>query len=220
MVNGLGKDSSQRGFTLLEVLIAISVFALIGVGSFRVLSSIIDSQKIGDQHSLQLSQFQKALRIVDRDLQQLVDRPVRVERNRQLPSLMVYSGDFALEFTRNGWRNPLRLPRSDLQRVAYEVGPHPGTGDENSPFFGDQRQYLLRIYWPQLDRGEDGRPVVQPLLAEVEELQVTVISTAGRHRQWPLKPSANRPPELKALEFSVNSSEFGVITRIYPTPAL
>lgn len=212
--------SRPGGFTLLEVLIAISVFALIGVGSFRVLSSIIDSQEIGDQHSLQLAQFQKALRIVDRDLQQLVDRPVRVERDRVLPSLMVYSGDFALELTRSGWRNPLQLPRSGLQRVAYDIGLHPGAGDENSPFYGDNRQYLLRIYWPQLDRSDDTQPVVQPLLADVEDLQVTVISTAGRHRQWPLKSPANRRPELKALEFSVTSSAFGVVSRLYSTPAL
>lgn len=211
---GIGRRS---GFTLLEVLIAISVFALIGIASFRVLSGVIDSQKTGDRHSAQLATFQKAMSIIDRDLQQFVDRPIRNGPDQQVGALLVNTGTYPLELTRGGWRNPLMLARSSLQRVAYDIGPHPGADDVKSPHYGDKRQYLRRIYWLALDRDPAAQPIVQALLPDVDDLQVSVISDQGLLSQWP--PAAatgtSKTPEPKALEFSFTSSEFGTITRIY-----
>jgi general secretion pathway protein J len=45
----------QQGLTLIEVLIALSIFALIGLGSGRLLSTVISSQQINQEHSQQLA---------------------------------------------------------------------------------------------------------------------------------------------------------------------
>ena len=214
--------SRQSGLTLLEVMIAISIFALIGLASFSVLSTTVESQRIGDQHSAQLARFQRTLVIVDRDLQQLVDRDIRVGSDQQLGSLLLRSGNYPLEFSRGGWQNPLNLSRSSVQRVAYDIGLHPQAGQEGSSFYGDERLYLRRIYWPVLDREETTTPLIQALLPEVEELQVAVISNKGRHIKWPL-PAGNRSgklPEPKALEFSFTTAALGKITRIYKLESL
>lgn len=216
MLAPLRTRTTEKGMTLLEVLIALSIFALIGVGSYRVLAGVIQSQKVGEQHSMQLAQIQKALGVIDRDLQQVVNRPIRIGATQQLPALCVYTTDFPLELTRGGWQNPLQLPRSSMQRVAYDIGQHPRAGVEGSPFFGDKRQYLLRIFWPVLDRNDDVQPVVQALLPDIEAFEVSAISEAGRHRTWPLPVGSNAsPPRLRALEFSVTSSTLGVMTRLY-----
>ena len=209
--------SRQMGLTLLEVLIALSIFALIGVASFRVLSSVIDTQKTGDRYSRQLATFQKALFVLDRDLQQYVERPVRNGPQQELPALMVGSGDYPLELTRIGWANPLLLPRSALQRVAYDIGPHPQADNPDSVFYGDKRQYLRRIYWPVLDRREDVKPKIQALIPDVEELQVSVVTDRGQFNRWP--PAAagksGEMPTPKALKLSLVSAELGAVTRLY-----
>lgn len=209
----------QTGLTLLEVLIAISIFALMGVAAFRVLNGVMASQAVAEQHSRELAKFQKALRAIDRDLQQVVERPVRRGGGRQLPALMVASGDYALELTRGGWQNPLQLPRSSLQRVAYDIGPHPKATERDSPFFGDEQRYLLRLFWTDLDRDGEQAPIVQPLLAGIEDFQVTVISDRGRHGRWPLPAGGTTPPaEAQALELSVTVPALGVFTRLYRVP--
>lgn len=216
----VGLNRQQSGLTLLEVLIAISIFALIGVASFQVLTSVIQTQKVGEQHSAQLGAFQKALTVIDRDLQQFVDRPVRRGQDNAVlvePSLSIQTGDYPLELTRGGWANPLLIPRSALQRVAYTIGEHPQAKDPDSVFYGDEQIYLLRYFWPGLDLDDDVEPLVQALLPGVEELQIALLTNKGLYTQWPPKNqvSTSKLPEPKALEFSFYSSELGMISRAY-----
>ncbi len=159
----------QQGLTLLEVLIALSIFAVIGIASFQVLNTVIDVQKNGNAHSQQLAQFQKALMIIDTDLQQLVRRDIRHNTDKKQAYLLLDAdSDYALQLTRAGRANPLRLARSTLLRVAYDVGLHPQVNEINSEFYGDKRKYLRRHYWQALDRNSDNTPTVQALLADID----------------------------------------------------
>lgn len=206
----------QTGLTLLEVLVAMSLFAVIGVASFQVLSSVIETQKVGDQHSQTLAAFQNTLTIIDRDLQQVVDRPVRTGPDEIEPGLRINTGNYPLEITRGGWPNPLLLQRSRLQRVAYDLGKHPQSTNPDSAFYGDSTVYLRRMFWPQLDRYEDVEPLIQVLLADVDELEVSILTDKGVKNLWPLEQSAAEDmPEPKVLEFSFNSSILGVVSRAY-----
>jgi len=213
-----------QGLTILEVLIALSIFALIGVASYRMLTAVIGGQQATTAHSIELGHLQKAMLIMARDIEQSVARPVRMSTGEPLPAVRVNSGDYKLELTRGGWRNPLQIPRSSLQRVAYEVGPHPDRERSDSPFFGDDRRYLLRQYWSGLDRAGSVAPQVQALLAAVESIALRVISDRGERRQWPLANSgehreqgaATKAPErLLAIELRIEHDQFGQIERLF-----
>ena len=208
----------QRGLTLLEVLIALSIFALIGVASFRVLSSVVDAQQTGAAHSQQLARFQKALLMIDTDLQQLLTRDIRSAGDQRQAYLLIDSDErYTLQLTRGGWPNPLQLPRSSMQRVAYDIGRHPQANDRDSEFYGSQRNYLRRHYWLALDRSGDSAPQVQLLLADIDELQVSVLSERGRHSQWPPARSTNDDGDLRplAIEFAFVHPLLGKMTRLY-----
>ena len=41
----------QRGFTLIEALVAMFIFAWIGLGSYQILDQIIRAQEINQKHS-------------------------------------------------------------------------------------------------------------------------------------------------------------------------
>ncbi|WP_019530143.1 type II secretion system minor pseudopilin GspJ [Dasania marina] len=209
-------QSSQQGLTLIEVLIALSIFALIGLGSGRLLSAVIASQKVNEAHSQQLATLQRSMAVIDRDIQFFAQRPIRAGAD-QLDSL-VLAQDYSLEFSRAGWRNPLMLERSQLQRVAYDVGYHPHRDDVNSPYYQSNVRFLRRHYWPHMDRVERSQaPMSQALIANVEAFTVQAISDQGMHKQWPLSDSNTDEdaPVLKGLNINITLKTTGLLSRVY-----
>ncbi|QCF26074.1 type II secretion system minor pseudopilin GspJ [Hydrocarboniclastica marina] len=198
---------TQGGFTLLEVLIAVTLTALIGVGVSQLLSSVIDAKNGIDRVSEEFTRMQRAVVVMERDLAQAVLRPVRDAYGEPMPSLTSRAEPLAIEFTRTGWRNPLRAARSDLQRVAYEVI--------------DDR--LVRYYWDVLDRAQDTLPREQELLDGVTELSWRFLNHKREWSDgWPsdtqmqnMGPdNADEIPLPLAVEFEINHQRFGRITRL------
>ncbi len=206
----------QRGMTLLEVLIALSIFALIGVASYRVLFSVIDANERTSNHSVKLRQLQRVITLIDADIQHLIDRPVRYSQTDQsLAALLVRGNDYPLQLTRTGRPNPLQLQRSNMQRVAYDIGSHPQANQNDSRFYQDTSQYLRRHSWTSLDRDNDEKKV-QALLANVEDFSATVITEDGRYQTWP-RDSEDGDDEKPALAIAIEiqHAELGPLKRIY-----
>ncbi len=116
----------QRGFTLIEILIAMAIFTLIGLASTGLLTTVIDSNDISEERFAKLQLLQRAMITIERDLQQAVPRASRVNGEKQ--DVVMAGGetddsdDDGIGFVRGGWHNPqLMLPRSTLQFVAYRL---------------------------------------------------------------------------------------------------
>ena len=196
----------SRGFTLLEMLVALAVFAVLGLMSSQMLSRILVVHEVATVRGQRLSEIQRGMDLLQRDVMQLVHRQVRDELGDSIPALLV-GGEPPLELTRTGWRNPLWLPRSELQRVAYRVD-------------GDDR--LVRYYWGVLDRAEDTEPVVQVLIEDVGALEVAVLDRAGNeHSFWPLVGDQGLDPEqtIVGIQVRIDVAPFGEITRVWDVPA-
>jgi len=209
----------NQGFTLLEVLIAISIFAIIGLASKRVLDEVISAQSITREHDQALSQLQRGMALLERDIQQMLQRPVRAEYGGTLSAVVAPSEEYALEFSRSGWHNPLQHKRSTMQRVAYRVGTPP-----DDSLYETDKPYLIRHYWQVLDRAQDSEPRQQPLISGVSELQVRLQSASGDwHTRWPplrivaAPEDSDRPArELPvAVEVKFTSEQYGVIRRVF-----
>ncbi|WP_101759479.1 type II secretion system minor pseudopilin GspJ [Oceanicoccus sp. KOV_DT_Chl] len=212
----------HSGLTLLEVLIALSIFSMIGIASYQVLNSTIVGQQQGDVYSSVLGKHLKALSVMDYDLQQWVDRSIRLEGEQTLAALMVGDEEYPLQFTRGGQRNPLLMARSSLQRIAYDVGPHPQAENEQSVFYRDEKSYLRRHIWQAVDRMADATPRTQVLLADVVGLTVSVITEDGPQLEWPLpateKKQVDGKPATKilAIQLSWQSDDDNTFSRLYP----
>ena len=68
---------TSAGFTLLELLIAIALFALLGLGTYRMLEAVLQSDEAVHAQELQLRELSRAVWAFERDLQQVVGRPIR-----------------------------------------------------------------------------------------------------------------------------------------------
>ncbi|MGB5324430.1 MAG: type II secretion system minor pseudopilin GspJ [Pseudomonadales bacterium] len=164
-------STDARGFTLIEALVSMFIFAWIGLGSYQILDQIIRAQKQNEQFSKQLSTLQRLNWQLAQDFRQMVERPVVDEYGERLPALEFESDENLIAFTRTGWSNPLQWPRSELQRVAYRIDYHPESDDPDSEFYRDEALYLVRVFWQVLDRVVDSRPIEQALLRDVADFR-------------------------------------------------
>ncbi len=190
----------SRGFTLLEVLIAVSIFSFIGLASYRLLTTIVDTHDRVRTVADNMTELGQAMAVIERDLYQVTPRSVRDEYGEPLPALMVGTGQFLLELTRSGWSNPAQLPRSQLQRVAYDINAE-----------GE----LVRYFWIVLDRAEDSVPIEQVLLRQVDDLRVNLLDADGESvDSWPTSTGALLP---KAIEVVIATQRVGEVRRLLPT---
>lgn len=192
-------SAAATGFTLLEMLVALAVFAVIGVMSAQLVRQIADIGATTRQRGDELVALQRALDIMRRDIEQLAHRPVRGEMGDVREAVAVNHGGL-LEFTRRGWRNPAQARRPTLQRVAYRVAP----------------EGLERVFWPMLDRAEDSEPVAQLLLADVSDVEVNGIDAGGEeHGYW---PPGDAEHELAAIVVRISLPRYGEIERLWVVP--
>jgi len=197
----------QRGFTLIEILIAMAIFTLIGLASTGLLTTVIDSNDISEERFAKLQLLQRAMITIERDLQQAVPRAIRYNGEKQD---MVMAGgkldgsdDDGIGFVRGGWHNPqLMLPRSTLQYVAYRL-------NENR---------LERLYSNYVDNVIGYEPKVRVLLEDIESLNIEFIATSSNESldededlSWNESYKGTALPRAVAIEFV--SKDFGKIRR-------
>ncbi len=199
---------STRGFTLLEVLIAIAIFALLGLGSYRMLHSVLNTDEATRRHELQLREVVRAFAVLEQDLAQAGARPVRDGYADLRPALLGEAEPATLEFTRLGWRNPLGSPRSAWQRVRWQL-----TGST-----------LERQYWSVLDQAVDSAPRPQQVLSEVQNLQLRYLDDDGTWLSaWPPNEDGSDPQQRllqlpRAVEVSFEHPRYGLLTRVLRLP--
>ena len=163
----------QRGFTLLEVVIAIAILAGIFVVATETLRAASEGRAQLAAEATRVEARQRAVTFLTQDFEQLVARPVRDALGTELPALMSVENGVAL--TRLGWANPFDLRhRSQMQRVEYRLL-------END---------LYRLYWPALDNQPGAEPVSMLLLEDVEQLSVRYLFQDANGdwvwlEQWP-----------------------------------
>ena len=203
-------SNKTLGFTLVEILVALLVFAVVGLLSTRLLSQSVDNQNNLQDRGQRLAEIHRAMRVLQRDIVQLSRRKIRDAQGEELPALIV-SDQGAIEFSRVGWRNPLRQPRSEVQRVGYRW----------------QDEKIIRGYWLTLDRSYDAEPAYQTLLENVEAIEFFAVDQLGNeHKQWPLDPEANVVTEegealyLAAILVRAEIAPYGMIERIWQVPSV
>jgi general secretion pathway protein J len=169
--------SKQSGFTLLELVIALAIFALLGLASGRLFDSVVRGQQGTASHEQGLRRLQRAIAVIERDA-------------LQLASSVLVLGPTTLQLQRSHWRNPQDLPRSERQLVVYRLDNHvlwrESRGLESSTV---ERQRLLDdvrfLSWRVFDQdiGWSNAWPVGKGAAQVPPQALEVVLSAGRFEQ-------------------------------------
>jgi general secretion pathway protein J len=199
----------SHGFTLLELLIAITIFSILATFVYAGLKVILDTEHQTSLYGKRIAKLQLGLNLMQRDIVQSVPRTVRDQYGDQQPALK--SGDVSdilLELTRDGFANPMQLPRSNLQRVGYLY-------EENT---------LYRLTWPTLDRPQESEPYRQKLIDSITSLELVFYDKALQaKRQWPPKTISvdeeeEDPRALPvSIELKMELEDLGTIRRLFRT---
>jgi general secretion pathway protein J len=197
----------QKGFTLLELLIASIIFAIMAMMAYGGLENVIDSSKSSEQALKRLQQVQQCVSVLNRDFSQIVQRGIRDEYGNTLPYLGAGNNvDNLIEFTRGGRVNPADLLRSSLLRVAYR--------------FDDEK--LVRLQWPQLDRAQNMEPGKTTLIDNLESVTIRFLDEKAEWQErWPplnagFDSAADAgPPKPVAIEIIMKLKDWGDIRRLY-----
>lgn len=196
---------SNRGFTLLELMVAIGIFALVSAIAYGSLTRILaDRERLEQEHEFWSALSLTFARLQD-DLSQARGRTVRDVIGVTLPAFLGQPTDTranaapSLEFTRGGVITFDSGPRSDLQRIGYRL--EDGT--------------LKRIVWPVLDRAPQSVPQEVPLLKNVEEFSVRFFSSSGVWLDlWPGE-GAGAPLPPAGVEVKLTLTGRGEFTRLF-----
>lgn len=192
------------GFTLLELLIALSIFGVVSLMAFSGLDSSLKTRERIEAQADRLSQLQKSFHLMRQDFEHAVPRPVRDQLgdlNRKNAFLPVENG---VLFTRGGRENPLNIKRSNMERVGW----------------GIKENKLVRARWQALDQPNEQIIDEIAYLEGVESLSFRYMGDDGRWiEQWPPLNTLEEGPELpRAVEVNVSLSDLGNISRIFLLP--
>ncbi|MCW9089055.1 MAG: type II secretion system minor pseudopilin GspJ [Gammaproteobacteria bacterium] len=194
----------QRGFTLLEMLVAVAVFAAVSAVAYGGLSSMLQTRQQVGQHAQRLQSLQQTMAIMHRDLTQALVRPVRDPFGDVEPALYQQEGVYLLVLTRAGRLNLQGLRRSELQRIAYALE--------------DGR--LIRYVWPVLDSPQGSEPYSHVLLEAVREAELRFVDSQREWQlNWPPLDSLREEAEVAlplAVEITLELEQWGGFRRLIP----
>lgn len=179
----------KKGFTLVEMLVALFIFALLASAGVTMMRFTVDNQSMVRERTDRLAQFQTARGLMKADLSQAADRRVRDADGRVLNGAFVGGeGDVLLRFTRRGWENPDGEARASIQSVEYRIE--------------DDR--LMRYARVAADGGAFGEP--QLLLDGVSDTQITYLDRG----QWvPNLPGGPSDPLPQAVRIGLTVEGVG-----------
>jgi general secretion pathway protein J len=192
------KTSAVNGFTLLEMLVSLAIFAMLGLATYTVVNTTVNGHEAVLNQNTQLTNLQRAFVIMENDLTQLTQRKVRINGEEANDSFFHVS-DYLFEsesigfaFVRDGWTNPaMVLPRSELQLVAYRL----------------VERRLERLYFNFVDNEMGTEPKVQVLINDIESMTLSYFIDQA----WTEELAQGELP--LAIKLSLETDTFGLIER-------
>lgn len=189
------------GFSLIEILVALVVFAAMAAISWGALAQIARARAGLAAQQDRFATIVRSVGELERDLRQAVSRPVRGNYGEILPALAGTSEQ--VELSRVGFANPRAEPRSNIERIAYAL----------------DGRVLRRNRWYVLDRAAGSVAEPREMLDRVSALRLRYLDADGSWRE--LWPPRDAPPERlpRAVEWRLTLEDFGELRRVIALPS-
>lgn len=190
-----------RGMSLLELLVAVALFAVVGALAWGGLQSMAQARAVLAEEGDALRALQASLGQWERDLRQAAPRPARDGNGERLPALA--GAPDGVEFTRllghGGWERP----GPPLERIGWRCR--------------DGR--LQRLRWSAVDRAPQSGVLVEDLLEDVVDCRFTYRDGRRSLPRWPSEGGdLSRLPTAVELAFRHRGAEYRRLLRLPDAP--
>ncbi|MDR0770922.1 MAG: type II secretion system minor pseudopilin GspJ [Burkholderiales bacterium] len=192
-----------RGFTLIEILIALMIFAVISVLAYRATSALTDGEQRLAREAAHWRAIEQVFTRLEADVRQTLPRPL-AEGGRVLPP---WSGQrepqrrVELQFARAAPNLPTAVGTTHGQRMAYVWQKNERGGT------------LELLYWPTFDNAPDTAPLRYLLLDGVASFRLDYLSKDGGWLdEWPRLGEATLP---RAVRVQLAAADGAVVERLF-----
>jgi general secretion pathway protein J len=207
----------RAGFTLIEVVIAIFIAAIMFAIGYRSLSQAMTERDAINVAQQRITEIQRGMRVLAQDFAQVEARATRdTDSSGELrPAVSAGASDeTVVTFSRSGWSNPAGLQRPAEQRVRYR--------------FVDGS--LVREHWLSVDPALNTEPRQRVLLTRVKSVEIRFLDPVTRRwgNTWPLVTISGPVSPLNiddtllprplAIEFTVVLEDWGRVQRVFEVP--
>lgn len=211
--------TTQRGFTLLELIVVIGIFGVFATMAYGGLNTVLSARAQIEDKLARTEEYDRAYLRLRTDFQNAAPRGVRDSTGQELPPFGYDSFAQRIEFTRGGWQNLLSLPRPTLERVSYALEESEYVDRSRGARFQDKR--LVRRSWNVLDRAAQTKPIEVTLLDRIQEADWRFYDANGQQSEaWPSAngnagvPSARQPPPT-AIELTLKTRDWGQLRLLF-----
>lgn len=194
-----------RGFTLIEILVALMVFAILATITSSSLYYAFNTRTRVNEQAKLLNSLQLAMSIIQQDTSQIVQRAARGNEMRLFP--MIIAQVHYLEFTRDGNLNPKSVEkRSTLKRVALVC-------DEGK---------LLHRTWTSLDPTDRNVYQDRVLLDNLSECHFNYLNKnlqfLAEWREQSAVENQRAEPFPKAIQINFTLKDWGKMSQLFIIP--
>jgi len=181
------RSSSARltrasGFTLVELLVAIAIFAVLSLLGWKIFDYLLKVRDRNAQHEVQLFELQDAYQQILRDTLQII--PLSANQGGQLRPALELDNQ-VLHFSKAGVTDPLKQGLSPFERIEYRYDP--------------EQKKLYRLKYSNLNTSNREQPLSSTLLSQVEQFQIMVL-TPQEVTKWPeINIDPTKPEEFRRL---------------------
>ena len=159
--------NANKGFTLVELLVAIAIFAVLSALGWKVFDYLAKVKDRNAMHEANLEQLQESYQQILRDTMQAVPLTANI-KGQQQPALVLQNGRF--NFSKTGVTDPLQQGISPHERVEYQ-------------YRADEKK-LYRLKYRNLHQTGNDQPESSVMLDEVEAFEIVVLNP-NELSSWP-----------------------------------
>lgn len=201
--------NDKQGFSLIEIVIAMVIFAVISSMCYSLLTTVINTRQRTQERNIRLSQLQDTMQLLERDIMHFADRAITISEEDVLSALFIDRDAGMFEFSRAHAPNAFNAPRSSLQRVRYRIF----------------EQQLIRDIWQRVDYTPNTPIGSQTMLQGVEHMTLYVWKDDAFEREWVAVMTTNQDiiieeglndallNDAKAIKIELDTNMFGTIER-------
>ena len=178
-----------KGFTLVELLVAIAIFAVLSAMGWKVFDYLMKIKERNGMHEENLGQLQETFQQIQRDTLQII--PVSANISGQIePALRL--NNQRLSFSKTGVTDPLKQGLSPYERIEYQ--------------YDAQAKKLYRLKYDNLNYTKSSQPLSSVLLDNVEKYHVSVLNPA-ESEQWPTGDNTNNQMLPRGIKINISLNE-------------
>lgn len=191
----MNKQHKTKGFTLVELLVAIAIFAVLSALGWKIFDYLVKVKDRNAMHEENLAQLQEGYLQIQRDMLQIV--PLSSNIGGEIQSALILSNQ-QLKFSKSGVTDPLNQGLSPFERIEYQ--------------YNLQEKKLYRLKYNSLNLIPAAQPLSSVMLSDVEDFQISVLNPAELI-QWPEntqqtdKPNVLLPKGVK-IKFKLRGVEY------------